>query len=249
MKQIRVLAILFWTVWLMQCEKEIESIVVTAQVTKTLAPESNTATVILGRTKFHNVFLEQPSDTSFTNIFPVTVQPITGAAVKINEISLREKIDGVYFKPALDLQYMQRYDLHITTDKETITGNCVLPDSFSIIYPNAGDTLIFFSARVVWSKSDSAEHYIIGVQPVDTLNKAQGWNKDFSADSISCVIPQEAFIDTMGNFYPGEYSISLMAINGAWKLSEVGGGNLTGAQGIFGAAVYAQPIVVNIKSP
>jgi len=193
--------ILFCGLWLIHCEEEIKTTIVTAQVAKTLAPESNTATVVIGRTTLLNVFIEQPSDTSFANIFPVNVEPITGALVKINETVLSEMIDGVYFKPALDLQYMQRYDLHITTDNETITGSCVLPDSFSILMPVSGDSVIFFDARVVWTKSDSAEYYIVSLTPMDTANKSQGWTKDFPAETTACLIPQQAFRDTAGNFY------------------------------------------------
>jgi hypothetical protein len=243
--------ILFCSLLLTHCEDEYESAVVTAQVAKTLAPESNTATVILGRTKFYNVFLQQPSDTSFVNPFPFTVQPISGALVKINDIGLPEKIDGVYFKPALDLQYLQRYNLYIATEKETINGSCVLPDSFSIVYPIAGDTIIFFDVRADWTTSDSAEHYIIGVQPIDSLNGAKGWTKDFPPESTYCVIPQEAFMDTLGDLKVGEYSINLMSFNGAWKKGSLdlflSGGNLNGAPGLFGAAVYARTVVVNIR--
>ena len=244
------LVLLIGSLLLFGCD-EYESAVATAQVTKTLGPESNTATVIFGRTKFYNVFLEQPSDTSFGSVFPFTVQPITGALVKINDISLPEKIDGVYFKPALDLQYMQRYNLYIATEKETITGSCVLPDSFSIIYPNSNDTLIFYDVTATWTSSDSAEHYIIGVQPVDSSNKARGWTKDFSPDSTSCIIPQSAFLDTIGDLQTGKYLINLMSFNGAWKKGSLNlflsGGNLYGAPGLFGAAVYAKSVVVNIR--
>lgn len=189
----------------------------------------------------------------FGNDFPFGVQPINDALVKINEINLPEKIDGVYFKSALDLQFCQRYNLYIATEKETITGSCVLPDSFSIIRPTHGDTLIFIEVRVSWSQSDSAEYYIIGVKPADTTSKAQGWEKNFPADSTSCVIPQTAFMDTLGDFYPGEYTFTLMAINGAWKKGSLdlflSGGNLQGAVGLFGAAVYAKPVVTYVKSP
>lgn len=253
MKRILVLAILFYWVWLVCCEKGIESTIVTAQVVKTLVLENNTATVILGKTRLGNVFLPQPNDTNFINIFPINVSPITNASVKINDTELTEKVSGVYFKPAIDLQHQQRYNLCIVTEKETIAGSCVLPDSFAITHPSTNDTLLFFFARVVWTKSDSAEHYIISVKPVDATNQAKGWDKNLIADSTSYVIPQETFMDTAGNFYPGEYLISLVAINGAWKKGSLdlflNGGNLSGALGIFGAAVYAQPVIVNIKSP
>lgn len=238
--------ICFW-----QCQEQLKTTIVTAQVVKTLYPESNTATAIVGRTNAYNLFIEQPNDTNFDNVFPLTVQPITDALVKINNLTLPEKIRGVYFKPAFDLVYLQRYDLTIVTEDETITGSSVLPDSFSIILPNSGDTLIFYGARIVWNKSDSAEHYIISVTPVDTANKAQGWEKDFPAETTACLIPQPAFMDSAGKFYPGEYTITIMAFNGAWKKGSLdlflSGGNLKGALGIYGAAVYAKPVVFYVK--
>lgn len=250
-KKIFIPILVFGSLWLIQCKEELGSAVVTAQVAKTLSPESNTATVIAGRTAIYNLFIAQPSDTSFGNIFPVSVKPITGASVKINDISLPEKVDGVYFKPAFDLQYMQRYDLYITTDTEIITGSCLLPDSFSITMPVAGDSVVFFDARVVWTRSDSTEHYILDVSPVDPANKARGWTKDFPVDSTSCLIPEQTFMDTTGNFFPGEYMISIMSFNGAWKKGSLdlflSGGNLNGAPGLFGAAVYAKTVVVNIR--
>lgn len=246
----RGLIFLFGSLLLIGCNTN-KSAVVTAQLAKTLSPESNNATVIAGRTAISNFFIDQPSDTSFAHTFPVYVEPITGASVKINDISLSEKVDGVYFKSALDLQYMQRYDLYIATEKETITGSCILPDSFSIRLPVAGDSVLFFDARVVWSRSDSAEHYIIGVSPMDTANKKSGWTKDFPAETTACLIPQEVFMDTLGNFYPGQYMISMMSFNGAWKKGSLklflSGGNLNGAPGLFGAAVYAKSVVVNIR--
>lgn len=243
--------IIFCALCFIKCEEEIHTTIVTAQVAKTLAPESNTASVIIGRTTLLNVFIDQPGDTSFTNIFPVNVEPITGALVKINDVTISEKIDGVYFKPSLDLQFMQRYNLHIVTDNESITGSCVLPDSFSIRAPSSGDSVLFYDARVVWSKSDSAEYYIVGLTPLDTANKTQGWSKAFPAETTACLIPQQAFIDTAGNFYPGEYMISMMSFNGAWKKGNLdlilSGGNLNGAPGIYGAAVYTRSVLVNIK--
>jgi hypothetical protein len=235
---------------LIGCDEN-KSAMVTAQLAKTLFPESNNATVIAGRTAISNFFIDQPGDTSFAHTFPVYVEPITGASVKINDISLSEKVDGIYFNSALDLQYMQRYNLYITTEKETITGSCVLPDSFSIAFPNPNDTIIFFDALVDWTTSDSAERYIIEVKPVDPSNKSPGWTKDFPSETTSCVIPQAAFMDTLGDLQAGEYSINLMSFNGAWKKGSLklflSGGNLNGAPGLFGAAVYAKSVVINIR--
>lgn len=244
--------ILIGTLFSIGCEKEYEYLVITAQVAKTLDPESNTATLYIGRTIITNLFLEEPdpNDTLFADDpFPVTVEPISGALVKVNETVLSEKTKGVYFEAALDLEYMKKYDLYIEVDDEIITGTCVLPDSFSIITPVYGDTVSNDSTRVVWSKSDSAEHYIVGVQPVDTLNQAQGWCNCLE-DTFSTV-PRAAFEDSLGFFCPGEYSISLMAFNGAWKKGALdlflSGGNLDGASGIYGAAVYSSILVVNVR--
>ena len=64
-KKIFIPILVFGSLWLIQCKEELGSAVVTAQVAKTLAPESNTATVIAGRTAIYNLFIAQPSDTSF----------------------------------------------------------------------------------------------------------------------------------------------------------------------------------------
>ena len=244
--------IVFLVIFLISCGKEkYESIVVTAQVAQTLEPESNTATVLIGKTTIENIFLEPDlTDTTFSDdVFPITVEPISGAFVKINALTLSEKADGVYFKAALDLEYMKKYDLYIETEDVTINGTCFLPDSFSIITPHNADTLLFNNITVVWSKSDSAEHYIVGVQPVDTLNEAEGWSDCF--EDTSCIVPEGAFEDTLGNFCSGVYSISLMAFNGAWKKGALdlffSGGNLSGAKGIYGAAVYPPVLVINVK--
>lgn len=86
---------------------------------------------------------------------------------------------------------------------------------------------------------------------MDTANKKSGWTKDFPAETTACLIPQEVFMDTLGNFYPGQYMISMMSFNGAWKKGSLklflSGGNLNGAPGLFGAAVYAKSVVVNIR--
>jgi hypothetical protein len=246
----RGLIFLIGSLLLIGCNAD-KSTMITAQVAKNLSPESNTATVIAGRTAISNFFIDQPSDTSSNHIFPAWVEPVTGASVKINDISLAEKVEGVYFQSGFDLQYVQRYNLYITTEKETINGSCVLPDSFSIAFPNMEDTILFYDAMVDWTTSDSAEHYIIEVEPVDQSNKAMGWTKDFPPETTSCIIPQATFMDTVGDLQVGKYSINLSSFNGAWKKGSwkffPSGGNLSGAPGLFGGAVYAKSIVVYIK--
>ncbi len=231
------------------CQEEYKFLVVTAQVAKSLEVESNTATVLVGRTRLLNLFIEQPIDTNFTDDLPATVEPVSQALVSVSEIVLPEKTKGVYFKAGLELEYKKRHNLLIITGTDTITGSCVLPDSFSIVEPKNGETLTFTNIRVVWSKSDSAERYIIGLSPIDTANKAEGFSA--SVKDTFCLIPEAACKDSAGNFFPGRYLIDLMAINGAWKKGSqdlfLSGGNLQGARGIYGAVIYARRVMIEVS--
>ena len=103
------------------CVDEWETLLVTAQVAKTLGPESNTASVLVGKATFENVFesdwLETPvpGDTTFWNdAFPARITPVGGASVRVNGGAVGERLPGVYFA-VRDLEYMARYDLDIET--------------------------------------------------------------------------------------------------------------------------------------
>jgi hypothetical protein len=235
---------------------EYSTIIVTAQVAKTLDPQSNTASILIGKATVENIFRDDwmmtpdPGDTGFwSNPFPAKVEPIGDCDVTINGATVGQKLPGAYFQAALGLQYMQRYDLSITTpDARTITAHGFLPDSFSIILPRdldsfaiGGDTL-----RAAWSKSDSAETYLVGITPADSGSPALGWS-DAMTDT-ACIIPHEAFEDSIGVEVPGEYIFSITAVNGGWNKSGLdlflSGGNLSGASGTFGCAVYPKPVRV-----
>jgi hypothetical protein len=251
------LSLALCTFLLVGCDlSEFSTIIVTAQVAKTLNPESNTASILIGKATVENIlsdeWMETPDvgDTNFLDyVFPARIEPVGGATVTLNSENIGQKLPGVYFKAAMDLQYLARYDLSITTpDGRTITGHGFLPDSFSIVAP--ADSLIYDHAtdtlRAVWTESDSAETYIVGLSPSDTASAAVGWT-DGRTDT-SCVVPATAFQDSLGNFVPGEYIFGVTAVNGGWNKGALdfllSGGNLEGASGTFGCAVYPRPVRV-----
>jgi hypothetical protein len=191
-----------------------------------------------------------PGDTSLLNsaLFPVQIDPITGATCAVNADTVSERVPGIYFRAAMGLQYMQRYDLAISMpDGGTVTAHGFLPDSFTITAPLTGDSVVTGGTlTATWTRSDSAQNYLIGIQPTDTLSQARGWS-DSRADT-TCEIPATAFQDTLGNYVPGEYQFGITAVNGGWNGSAtdlyLNGGNLDGAKGVYGCAVYARPVLV-----
>ncbi|MFO7650798.1 MAG: hypothetical protein R6X13_05605 [bacterium] len=235
-------------------EASFSQVVVTAQVVKTLGPESNTASVLLGKATVVNIFRDDwmetpdPGDTTFWDyVFPARVTPMGGADVRLNNSGLAERVSGVYFEAALPLEYLRRYDLAITTaDGKLISGHACLPDSFSVIEPAPGDSGGFAPLRVTWTRADSAESYIVGVTPLDSGSTAAGWSAA-TADT-TYLVPAEAFADSLGVFQPGEYGASVTAVNGGWNKSGLdlflSGGNVSGAVGTFGCAVHAWPVLV-----
>jgi hypothetical protein len=235
-------------------ETSFSQVIVTAQVVKTLGPESNTASVLLGKATVVNIFRDDwmetpdPGDTTFWDyVFPARVTPIGGADVRLNNDAVSERIAGVYFDAALPLEYLQRYDLSIDlADGRTITAHGWLPDSFTMLEPATGDSGGFAPLRVSWSRSDSVETYIVGVSPADSGSTAVGWSG--SVEDTTCLVPASAFADSLGAFQPGEYAVGVTAVNGGWNKSGLdlflAGGNVSGALGTFGCAVYAAPALV-----
>ena len=237
-------------------ESTFSTVIVTAQVAKTLNPESNTASVLIGTATIANILRDDwmetpdPGDTSFwSNPFPAKVDPMGGADVKLNGDTVGQRVSGVYFKAALNLQYLARYDLNIVTPEgKTITAHGFLPDSFSIIGPRDGDSLVIGTdtLRAVWTKSDSAETYLVGISPADTSSPAVGWSDGMT--DTTCIVPDAAFRDSLGVAVPGEYIFSITAVNGGWNKSGLdlflAGGNVNGASGTFGCAVYPRPVSV-----
>jgi len=236
-------------------QSEFSTTIVTAQVVKTLGIESNTASVLIGKATVANLFnyewmeTPDPGDSNFVNyIFPARIEPIGGATCTVNSTNVGQTLPGIYFRAALDLHYLERCDLDITLPSGgTVTAHGFLPDSFSILAPRQFDTVSQGATlTAAWTRSDSAETYLVGISPADTASPARGWT-DGRTDT-SCVIPASAFEDTLGNFVPGVYTFGVTAINGGWNKSALdlflSGGNLEGAKGTFGCAVYPLPVVV-----
>ncbi len=233
-------------------ETEFTTVVVSAQVTRSLDPESNTAAVLVGTATLANLFLEtpDPGDSTFweDDPFPVTVTPMAGADIRVNGGTVGQRLPGAYFA-ALDLEHLASYELVIVTpDADSISGRAVLPDSFAIAGPDADTTLHPDSVVAVWTRSDSAESYLVGVTPADST--ARGW-ADATRDT-TMPVPAWAFEDTLGNPVPGEYLLSVTAINGDWHKSGLdllfSGGNLSGgAVGTFGCAVLARPVAFRVE--
>ncbi len=240
-------------------ESQFSTVIVTAQVAKTLNPESNTVSVLVGTATIQNIFHDDwmkspdPGDTSFwSNPFPASIDPMAGADVSLNNDPVGQKVSGVYFRAALDLNYLERYDLTIVTPAgKTITAHGFLPDSFSILGPRPGDSLRIGTdtLRAVWTKSDSAETYLVGISPADTSSPALGWSDGLT--DTTCIVPDAAFRDSFGVAVPGEYVFSITAVNGGWNKSGfdlfLNGGNVTGASGTFGCAVYPRPVSITAR--
>jgi hypothetical protein len=238
-------------------ETEFSTLVLTGQVAKTLNPESNTATILLGKATVQNILHDDwmetpdPGDTNFgVGMFPAMVTPVSGATVTLNGGAVGERISGLYFKPGAGLQYLARYDLDVmTADGKHITAHGFLPDSFDLVTPHEGDSFGLEQIDVAWTASESAETYIVGCDPVDTASTAQGWSD--SRTDTSCQIPVSAFKDSLGVFVPGDYVVGVTAVNGGWKKSGLdlflSGGNVSGAVGVFGCAVYPQPAVIIVR--
>jgi hypothetical protein len=230
------------------------TLVVTGQVARTLAPESNTASILLGEATVQNILQDDwlstpdPTDTSFgISVFPATITPVGDATVKLNSSTVAKRLPGIFFAPALDLQYKTRYDLEVKLDDgRRVTAYAFLPDSFSLVVPRPGDSLRIETEtlRVVWTRSDSARTYVVGITPADSLSTAQGWSG--SRTDTFCLVPLSAFQDSLGVAVPGNYQVSVTAVNGGWKKGGLdllfAGGNLSGAVGLFGCAVYARPV-------
>jgi hypothetical protein len=229
--------------------------IVTAQVSKTLDPASSTASILIGKATVENIFHDDwmetpdPGDSTF-GAFPAKITPISGAQVKVNSEDVGERVPGVYFKTGMGLAYRARYDLEIvTSDGKTITAHGFLPDSFSIVQPQPQDSFGQGAVNAVWTHSDSCETFLVGITPADSGSTAQGW-ADARTDT-SCTIPATAFTDTLGNFVPGNYVFSVTAVNSGWNKSALdlflSGGNVDGASGTFGCAVFPKPVVFRVK--
>ncbi|MBN2536941.1 hypothetical protein JXB37_01550 [candidate division WOR-3 bacterium] len=238
------------------CDDIFRTMLVTAQVVRTLGVPSSSASVLAGDLTLENVFTEDwlenpdPGDTSFWSLpLPARVTPVAGADVRLNGVQLGQKLPGIYGRAGLELEYRARYDLAMTTgDGRTVTAHGFLPDSFGIAGPNQGAILHPDSVRVTWTHSDSCKAFLVGVQPADSGSTAAGWAESFT--DTTCAVPRAAFCDSLGQFQPGGYVLSVMAVNGGWNKSGLDlllqGGNLKGALGTFGCAVLPLPVALVI---
>jgi len=238
------------------CDDVFRTMLVTAQVVRTLGVPSNTASVLAGDLTLENIFTEdwlenpEPGDTSLWSMpLPARVTPVEGADVTLNGVQLGQKLPGIYGRAALDLDYLTRYDLAMTTaDGRTVSAHGFLPDSFAIVTPGQGAVRHPDSVLVTWTHSDSCETFLVGVQPADSGSTAQGWADSFT--DTTCTVPRAAFSDSLGQLQPGGYVLSVMAVNGGWNKSGLDlllqGGNLDGALGTFGCAVLPLPVALVI---
>lgn len=238
-------------------ESEFSTLVVTAQVARTLNPGSSTVSVLLGKATVQNIFHEdwmetpEPGDTNFGAwMFPAKVTPVGGATVRLGGEPVFERVSGIYFKAAADLRFLTRYELDImTADGRHVTAHGFLPDSFDIVLPRDGDSFGLEPVGVIWTSSESCHTYIVGCSPLDTASTAAGWSD--SRTDTSCQIPVSAFKDSLGTFVPGDYLVSVTAVNGGWNKTGLdlflSGGNVSGAAGVFGCAVYPKPVVIRLR--
>lgn len=260
MKRLWAAALAFVLLAGVNCDEGWETLLVTAQVTRTLGVPSSTASVLIGRVNIVNVFRDDwletpdPGDSTFWHHdpLPARVTPVGNATVYVGNRAVGQRLPGVYFQAALDLEFKQRYDLSIETpDGRIVTGQAWLPDSFALVEPAQGAVLHPDSVRITWTRSDSARTYIIGVAPTDTLSPAQGW-ADGRSDT-TCLVPRSAFADTLGNLAPGGFYVTVTAVNGGWKKSTLdlvlSGGNLSGAAGTFGCATLGPPVLFSVRAP
>lgn len=232
-----------------------ESQVVTAQVSRMLEPNLTTATVLIGKASLSlpdPLATPDPWDTTFSaDMFPLWLTPTHGATVTLNGEAVPERINGVYFDLPDNLSYLQSCDLRIVLPTDTtapITAHAVLPDSFSIVNPVEGESLGFDSLRVVWTHSDSCRVFTVQVAPDDTASHANGFIQSLSETTL--VVPRTAFADSAtGDILPGDYHVTVWALNGGWKrgLDLIrNAGNVHGAIGLYGCATYARPVRIRV---
>lgn len=258
MRRLALLLLLFVAAFQGGCgEDEFSTFVVTAQVARTLDPACSTASILLGKATVTNIFHDEwmqtpePGDTNWIRwAFPARVLPSGGATVTLNSVAVPERVSGIYFLPAAELVFGRRYDLSITTsDGKTITAHGVLPDSFQQLAPADGDSFGPEPVRVIWTSSNNAEAYLVGCQPVDSSSAASGWSD--SRTDTTCLVPVTAFQDSLGTLVPGDYVVGVTAVNGGWNKSGldlfISGGNVSGALGVFGCAVYPRPAVIRVR--
>ena len=234
-----------------------KTLVVTAQVAKTLDPESNTASILVGEATVENILHDDwmetpdPGDTTYwDDPFPAKLTPVRDADVRLNGDPVGEKVPGVYFAASLDLEHGRRYDLGIElADGRKVTAAGVLPGRFGVLAPEPGGVLDAKSVRATWTRSDSAERYVVGVTPADSASPAQGW-VDATADT-TLMVPAAAFRDSLGNPAPGDFVFSVSAVSGGWNKSGLdlflAGGNVAGAAGVFGCAVHPAPVLFRVE--
>ncbi len=133
---------------------------------------------------------------------------------------------------------------------DTVYGRTVVPDSFRIIFPRAGDT-VTMSDSMVWSRSRGCAGYYMSIQSVergDTFYYSLAIPNDTTGnnfDSLRFVFPQMVFLY---QFRPGNHTLRVYALDTNYFDWVRAGGfglgpgtaettHLSGGLGVFGSMV------------
>lgn len=199
----------------------------------------------------------EPNDSNIN--FPDILNPVSGAQITIlsesDSFNIKEKIDGIYFSLLPELNSLKEYTLKILTEDKELNSSVILPDTFSIktinneISPESLNLSDFDSLKIIWSKSEEAEKYIVKIEPPENVG-IETFKKTVE-DTFVKIFKDEIFKDTSGNYIEGVYEIGVWAINGMYKKGDIhfilSRGNIEGATGIFCAITSSKPLKVYFK--
>jgi hypothetical protein len=229
--------------------------VVTGEVSRLGSLGLATGEVILGQAQLGNPSFPvtpTPGDTSFlASQVPSWLAPVSGASVTIGTTTLTERVPGVYFSTLSSLPLLQTCNLSINVNgvAPVISGQVVVPDSFTITQPPLAETLHRAAVMVTWTRSESAQRYTVSVAPVNPTLQANGFSK--TVTDTFCEVTARTFAAKADSqqTLSGPYLITVMAINGGWSQSLgslLTGGLVQNALGVFGAATVAIPWLINV---
>lgn len=251
----RSIALILPALLVLTCLPTYKVTVMTGQVASLPGAGAPNATILLGQASIQYpgyAPTPDPLDTLFlTGVFPVGLDPIEGAEVRINSGMVPERLSGIYFQTLPPAIYPGPADLEITFPGEpgwpTIRAHAVLPETFSLVAPAPGESLDRQQVLLAWSRSDSARAYYVHVGPTDTLRQARGLLQTTRDTTLQ--VPPGAFSDSFLNPLPGDYVARVWAVYGGWNQAGFPihiGGSVQNAVGLFGAATYARPIVFRV---
>jgi len=145
--------------------------VVIAQIMKVEeAQAANSAIAVVGKATL------EPSEISIPDIstigdsvtlddLPVTIEPVSGALVEIDNDTLNEiNPTGTYAKTGFHIEYESTWHVSVTIEDKQIENSITLPGKFEILVPDTdttiheGDTL-----HVEWTRSTGAEEYFVEI--------------------------------------------------------------------------------------